>query len=227
MTSAGAGATQAHSASVTRVMYNANFAEAISADHAGTISVWWVQRQAGGGGGGGLGVGGLVASGGDGTAGLSGRSCTWIPLLQQCKSAAVDCGRLVFPLPVRITLLTLRHLSPAPCHFGYFTPPHPNPTQPFLTPTQPRRHVPSGKLRYRFLRCHGDKRITALAFDAAKRRLVSGAEDGDCKVCERVCVCVRGGRQRWRVGRGGAGGCGERKHQVGASGWRGTQEKGQ
>ncbi|PNW80352.1 hypothetical protein CHLRE_07g313850v5 [Chlamydomonas reinhardtii] len=83
MTSAGAGATQAHSASVTRVMYNANFAEAISADHAGTISVW---------------------------------------------------------------------------------------------------HVPSGKLRYRFLRCHGDKRITALAFDAAKRRLVSGAEDGDCKI---------------------------------------------
>ncbi|KAG2450287.1 hypothetical protein HYH02_004795 [Chlamydomonas schloesseri] len=83
MTSAGAGATQAHSASVTRVMYNANFAEAISADHAGTISVW---------------------------------------------------------------------------------------------------HVPTGKLRYRFLRCHGDKRITALAFDAAKRRLISGAEDGDCKI---------------------------------------------
>ncbi|GLI65559.1 hypothetical protein VaNZ11_009122 [Volvox africanus] len=83
MTTAGAGATQAHNAAVTRVMYNSNFSEAISADHGGTVSVW---------------------------------------------------------------------------------------------------HVPSGKLRYRFLQCHGDKRITALAFDAAKRRLITGAEDGDCKI---------------------------------------------
>ncbi|GFR47120.1 hypothetical protein Agub_g8807 [Astrephomene gubernaculifera] len=83
MTTAGAGATQAHSAAVTRVIYNSNFSEAISADHAGTVSVW---------------------------------------------------------------------------------------------------HVPTGKLRYRFLQCHGDKRITALAFDAAKRRLITGAEDGDCKI---------------------------------------------
>ncbi|KAG2490207.1 hypothetical protein HYH03_011334 [Edaphochlamys debaryana] len=83
MTTAGAGATKAHSAAVTRVIYNSNFSEAISADHAGTISVW---------------------------------------------------------------------------------------------------HVPTGKLRYRFMHCHGDKRITALAFDAAKRRLMSGAEDGDCKI---------------------------------------------
>ncbi|KXZ56621.1 hypothetical protein GPECTOR_1g56 [Gonium pectorale] len=83
MTTAGAGATQAHNAAVTRVVYNANFSEAISADHAGTISVW---------------------------------------------------------------------------------------------------HVPTGKLRYRFLQCHGNNRITALAFDAARRRLITGAEDGDCKI---------------------------------------------
>ncbi|EFJ43836.1 hypothetical protein VOLCADRAFT_96020 [Volvox carteri f. nagariensis] len=44
------------------------------------------------------------------------------------------------------------------------------------------KHVPTGKLRYRFLQCHGDKRITSLAFDAAKRRLITGAEDGDCKI---------------------------------------------
>lgn len=68
-----------------------------------------------------------------------------------------------------------------------------------------RRHVPTGKLRYRFLHCHGDKRITALAFDAAKRRLITGAEDGDCKVSCNVRTLKAGqassrstaGHMRW------------------------------
>lgn len=49
MTTAGAGATLAHNAPVTRVLFNDNFSEAISADHAGTVSVWWVRSAAAGG----------------------------------------------------------------------------------------------------------------------------------------------------------------------------------
>ncbi len=70
---------------------------------------------------------------------------------------------------------------------------------------RPCRHVPSGRLRYRFLQCHGDKRITALAFDAAKRRLITGAEDGDCK--------ARGG--------GGGGEGGAKAGAVGVCVWGG------
>lgn len=36
-------------------------------------------------------------------------------------------------------------------------------------------HVPSGKLRFRFYRVHGNSRLTALNFDTNKRRLVTGA----------------------------------------------------
>ena len=43
-------------------------------------------------------------------------------------------------------------------------------------------HVPSGKLRFRFDRAHGDRRMTAMNFDQAKRRLLTGAEDGEVKV---------------------------------------------
>ncbi len=55
--------------------------------------------------------------------------------------------------------------------------------------------MPTGKLRYRFLHCHGDKRITALAFDAAKRRLITGAEDGDCKASHLAHGSDRAGQQ--------------------------------
>lgn len=35
-------------------------------------------------------------------------------------------------------------------------------------------HVLTGKLRFRFYNAHGDLRITAMNFDAARRRLLTG-----------------------------------------------------
>jgi len=43
-------------------------------------------------------------------------------------------------------------------------------------------HVPTGKLRYRFTNTHRGKQLTAINFDHAKRRLLTG-------VCVRVYVC--------------------------------------
>ena len=36
-------------------------------------------------------------------------------------------------------------------------------------------HVPTGKLRFRFYNAHGTNRITAMNFDSANRRLITGA----------------------------------------------------
>jgi len=43
-------------------------------------------------------------------------------------------------------------------------------------------HVPSGKLRFRFYNAHEDQRITAMNFDTARRRLLTGSESGEVKV---------------------------------------------
>eukprot|EP00955_Chlamydomonas_euryale_P098240 365129-Chlamydomonas_euryale.AAC.11 len=43
-------------------------------------------------------------------------------------------------------------------------------------------HVPTGKLRFRFYEAHGAQRLTALAFDPTRRRLLTGADDGAVKV---------------------------------------------
>lgn len=42
--------------------------------------------------------------------------------------------------------------------------------------------VSTGKLRFRFTRAHGDHRITAMALDSNKRRLITGADNGQLKM---------------------------------------------
>ncbi|KAF5831982.1 WD40-repeat-containing domain protein [Dunaliella salina] len=54
-------------------------------------------------------------------------------------------------------------------------------------------HVPTGKLRYRFTNTHKGKQLTAINFDSAKRRLLTGAEDGEVKVwnfSSGACLCT-------------------------------------
>mmetsp|Transcript_1517 Transcript_1517/g.3677 ORF Transcript_1517/g.3677 Transcript_1517/m.3677 type:complete len:1120 (-) Transcript_1517:241-3600(-) len=54
-------------------------------------------------------------------------------------------------------------------------------------------HVPTGKLRYRFTNTHKGKQLTAINFDHAKRRLLTGAEDGEVKVwnfSSGACLCT-------------------------------------
>lgn len=42
----------------------------------------------------------------------------------------------------------------------------------------------TGKLRFRFVMAHDGSKITAMSFDTKNRRLLTGSEDGVCKVLE-------------------------------------------
>lgn len=58
-------------------------------------------------------------------------------------------------------------------------------------------HVPTGKLRYRFTNAHGGRQLTAMNFDNAKRRLLTGAGCG-CGV-QATCLGARAAWAAWPV----------------------------
>jgi WD40 repeat protein len=53
-------------------------------------------------------------------------------------------------------------------------------------------HVGSGKLRFRFYNAHKEHAITAMDFDAARRRLITGSDSGEVKVGRGRGVEVQG-----------------------------------